>query len=144
MEWNLKYGTALLASLAALLTPVQPLIYCAVTFIFVDFVTGVWADRKRTKSLRLPWYFESKKAWRTILKLIFTLGGIILAWLIDAWILHFLTLRLANLFTGFVCGVEFWSYLENAAVISENPLFRRFRRRTKALVDQRIADQFKP
>ena len=33
-------------------------------------------------------------------------------------------LRLANYFTAFCCGVEFWSFLENAAVISNHPCFQ--------------------
>lgn len=41
--------------------------------------------------------------------------GIALTWLIDRFVLPFAELHLANLFTGFVCGVELWSYLENAA-----------------------------
>ena len=36
-------------------------------------------------------------------------------WLLDACLLGFMQLRLARVFTGFLCGVEFWSFLENAA-----------------------------
>ena len=34
------------------------------------------------------------------------------------------SLHLTNAFCGFVCAVEFWSFLENAACISNHPLFR--------------------
>lgn len=33
-----------------------------------------------------------------------------------------------GLFAGFICGVEMWSFLENAAQLSDAPLFRRLRR----------------
>jgi hypothetical protein len=34
-----------------------------------------------------------------------------------------------------VCGVEFWSYLENAADISGNPMFRALGRLLKGKMD---------
>ncbi len=40
------------------------------------------------------------------------------SWLLDACLLGFMQLRLARVFTGFLCGVEFWSFLENAARLS--------------------------
>ena len=75
-----------------------------------------------------PWYFESHKAWQTVVKLTLTLTAIVMAWFIDRYVLDFLQLNAARLFTGFTCGVEFWSFLENAAQISEGPLFRWMRR----------------
>ena len=47
-----------------------------------------------------------------------------MSWLLDACLLGFMQLRLARVFTGFLCGVEFWSFLENAARLSGAPLFR--------------------
>lgn len=69
------------------------------------------------------------------------MAGIVLAWLIDSYILAFLGLRLANLFTGFVCGVEFWSYLENAAEISEHPVFNWLKRYMKKKLDKAIDNE---
>lgn len=111
--------------------PICPLIICAVVFITIDFVTGILASRKRCLTAGEEWGIESGKAWKTVYKLLFVMAGIVLAWMIDMWVLGFLELRLANLFTGFVCGVEFWSYLENAAEISEHPVFRYFKRYMK-------------
>jgi hypothetical protein len=36
-------------------------------------------------------------------------------------------LHLTNLLTGFICGVEMWSFLENACRISDAPLLRHLR-----------------
>ena len=47
-------------------------------------------------------------------------------------------LNLAKLFTGFTCGVEFWSFLENAAQLSEAPLFRWLRRYAKRRVESHL------
>jgi phage-related holin len=87
-------------------------------FVAVDFLTGVLADRRRSRSEGRAWRFESRKAWKTIRKLSFVMAGIVLAWMLDGIASPFVELRLANLFTGFVCGVEFWSYLENASVVT--------------------------
>lgn len=125
-------------SLAALLAPVKSLIVCALIFIALDFVTGVAADRKKALAAGRQWGFESNKAWATVRKLGFVMGGIVLAWLIDAYILDFMTINLAKLFTGFACGVEFWSYLENATVLSENPLFRYLKKFMKDRIDKEL------
>ena len=56
------------------------------------------------------------------------LTAIAMAWLIDRCVLGFTRLDTARLFAGFICGVEMWSFLENAAQLSDAPLFRRLRR----------------
>ena len=116
------------ASLAACFAPVAPLIGCALLFIAVDFVTGVAADRAVTRRAGRSWYFESRKAWRTLVKLALTLTTIVLAWLLDRFVLDGLPICAARRCTGFACGVEFWSFLENAAQLSDAPLFRLLRR----------------
>lgn len=124
METLYRLFSGAAAALAALFAPIAPLVGCAVCFIGVDFLTGVAADRAVTRRAGRTWYFESRRAWRTVLKLGFALIAIALAWLIDSCVLDFLSLRLARLFTGFLCGVELWSFLENAAQLSDAPLFR--------------------
>ncbi len=140
METLLKYTAGGVASLLALLAPVRPLVVCALLFVAVDFATGVAASRKRARKQNLPWGFESRKAWDTVVKLAFVMAGIVMAWLIDSCMLGLIDLRLAKLFTGFVCGVEFWSYLENAAEISDHPVFLWLKRFMKKQFDQKIGD----
>lgn len=128
MESWYRFISGAAACIAAVFAPVAPLIACTILFIGVDFVTGVAADRAMTLRTGRPWYFESRKAWHTVVKLALTLTAIVMAWLIDRYVLDFLRLNAARLFTGFTCGVEFWSFLENAAQISDAPLFRWMRR----------------
>lgn len=122
------------AGIAAFFAPIAPAAGCAILFIGIDFVTGVAADRAVTRRAGLPWYFESGKAWRTIVKLTLTLTTILLAWLLDCLVLDFLHLHAARLCTGFACGVEFWSFLENAAQLSDAPLFRTLRRYVRSRI----------
>lgn len=122
--------------------PIHGLLVCAFVFISMDFVTGVLASFKRARKAGVNWCFESRKAWNTIYKLFFVMGGIILAWIMDACILDFMNLRLAHLFTGFVCGVEFWSYLENAAEISDHAIFRWLGKYMKKQVGNAIEADF--
>ena len=137
MENWCRFVSGAAAGLAAVFAPVAPMIVCAMLFIGVDFVTGIAADRAATRRAGGTWYFESRKAWRTVLKLALTLTAIVMAWLLDRYVLDFLHLNAARLFTGFTCGVEFWSFLENAAQISDAPVFRWLRR----YVRQRIVQQ---
>ena len=127
--------------LLSFFAPIRELIVCALVFIAIDFVTGVAASRKRALRQGRTWAFESEKAWSTVVKLACVMAGIVLAWLIDGYILAYMNLRLANLFTGFVCGVEFWSYLENAAEISEHPVFRKLKRFMKSKLDSSLGDE---
>lgn len=134
----MKQLALLCASAAGLLAPVPSLICCSLAFIAVDFLTGIAASRKRARRQGRLWAFESAKAWRTVHKLVLVTLGILLTWLLDRFILPFASLHLANLFTGFVCGVEMWSYLENAAEISEHPLFRKLQNFMKQKIDREI------
>ena len=106
--------------------PVKTLCLMAFEFIAIDFVVGVWASYARAKKAgRLAeWGFESRKAWRTIWKLCFVIIGIVLCDHLDHSVLTFVELNLPKIFCGFVCGVELWSFLENAACISNSPIFR--------------------
>lgn len=136
METLYRLFSGAAASLAALFAPVASLVGCAVCFIAVDFLTGVAADRAATRRAGHKWYFESRRAWRTVLKLGFVVVAIGMAWLIDRCVLGFMHAELARLFTGFTCGVELWSFLENAAELSGAPLFRRLQRIVRSRLER--------
>ncbi len=138
MGGAIKYLWGGLTGLFALLIPVRGLVVCALLFVAIDFATGVWASRRRARRKGTPWSFSSRRAWDTVLKAVFVMAGIVLAWLLESVVLTFVELHLAKIFTGFVCGVEFWSYLENAADISGHPLFRAARRLLKRRVDDSL------
>lgn len=134
----MKNLTGGIASLLAFFAPVQPLVGCALAFIGIDFATGVAASYKRARRSGGPWAFESRKAWRTVGKLVLVSVGILMTWTIDHAVFPFVTLNLANLFTGFVCGVELWSYLGNAAEITEYPLFRGLQKYMRQKMDNQL------
>lgn len=100
-----------------------PLFICALIFEVVDFITGVWKSSVEAHRQKKHFAFESVKAWRTVYKVVFIMTGIVLAEMLDVTISES-RLRLANMFTAFTCGIEFWSFLENAAIISDHPVFR--------------------
>ena len=87
------------------------------------------------------WWFESRKAWRTVAKAGFVATAIVMMWVIDHELLDFMHLNLAKLFTGFVCGVELWSFLENAAAISDSQLFEMLGRWVKRHVGEEVSDE---
>lgn len=125
-----------------LIKDLLPLFVAVTVFEAVDFVTGciksgVVAHRNHEK-----FAFESVKAWRTIYKFVFILVGVVLAEMLDAIIAEDTRLRFANYFTAFCCGVEFWSFLENAAVISDHPIFRWLRQFMKLKVEDQTGIDF--
>lgn len=141
MEMLFKYISAVVASLCSLLCPIAPLISSAVLFVAIDFVTGVVASRVTARREGRAWWFESRKAWRTVAKAGFVATAIVMMWVIDHQMLDFMHLNLAKLFTGFVCGVELWSFLENAAAISGSPLFEMLGRWVRRRVGEEVADE---
>lgn len=133
----MRYVSGGTAALASVLAPVAPLVAAAMGFIAVDFISGVMASHAAARRQGRKWYFESRQAWRTVAKLGFVAVAIVMAWIIDSCLLEFMHLEIAKLFTGFTCGVELWSFLENAAEVSHAPLFKRLGR----LVHRRLEQQ---
>lgn len=127
MEALYKYFSGCMAAVAALFAPITPMVWALVGFIGFDFITGVLASRAEARKDSRAWYFESRLAWRTIEKLGFSIISLCMAFTIDLLLLGFIDLHLTNLLTGFICGVEMWSFLENACRISDAPLLRHIR-----------------
>ena len=133
----LKIILGALGSAVAFFTPIHPLIVLVFIFVGIDFITGVWASRKRAGREKRKWTFSSGRARGTVWKTVFYVAGIMHVWSIEKYVLTFVTLHLAKAFAGFVLGVEFFSFLENAADISDHPVFRRLRKFTaKELKDK--------
>lgn len=127
MEALYRYISGAAAALTALFAPIVPLVWCLVGFIGFDFLTGIAASFVESRRARRAWRFSSREAWRTVEKLGFTIIALGMAFLLDQFILDFLDLNLTKLFAGFVCGVEMWSFLENACRISDDRLLRYLR-----------------
>lgn len=136
-----KYVSGIVAALIALLCPITPLIITATFFVAIDFLTGILASYVAAKNSGQKWRLESRKAWRTVYKLCFIVTGIVMTWLVDSLVLGFMELNLANLFTGFVCGVELWSFVENAATISQSRLFKWLSRWIKSKLRKEVGDE---
>ena len=115
-----KWISGALFSILGPLLPLRPLAIVLLIFIGIDFITGLLASWNRGEG------FCSKKMWRTIYKTVFALTGIVMAHLLDEIVLLPAVgspLHLARYFTAFVCGTEFWSFLENASALSQHPIF---------------------
>lgn len=139
-----RISSGVVATLVA--TPIiqdtKVLVLCVFLFELVDFITGCWKSSVLAHKKHQKFAFESIKAWRTIYKTILILVGIYLTYLLDYEVLTMRELYLPNYFCAFVCGVEFWSFLENAAQISDHPLFRWLRRFMKAKVEEGLDTNF--
>ena len=110
MEALYRFFNGCVVSFAALLAPLPPLVWC---------VTRVAASRVEARREGRAWRFESREAWRTAQKLGFVIIALGMACMIDAVTAGFFAPDLTRLFAGFVCGVELWSFLENACRISD-------------------------
>ena len=140
-----RLGSGILLSVLHYTHPIATLLLCVVIFIGVDFLTGCWAGLSRARRSGRRWFFSSHVAWRTIEKLFFSLGVILLSFILTRHVIGFIphSNLLPNICTAFICGVEFWSFLENAADISEARVFvllRRFTINKAHAVDRELAE----
>lgn len=140
MEAIYRCANAIVLGVAALFAPIRPVVLCALSFILIDFVTGVFASRCEAKQRGEKWYFSSHEAWRTIRKAGFVLLTIAMGWLIESCVLDFVTLNLTRILAGAICGVEMWSFLENASVLSDAKLFEWLRNYVKRKVEKDIGE----
>ena len=140
MEAMYRYANGMLLGLMALFAPIKPIVLCALAFILVDFVTGVAASRCEAKQRGEVWYFSSHEAWHTIHKAGFVLLTIAMSWLIEYCVLDFIRLNLTRIIAGAICGVEMWSFLENASVLSDAKLFRWLRNYVKRKVENEMGE----
>lgn len=140
MEALYRCANAVVLGVAALFAPIRPVVLCALSFILIDFVTGVIASRCEAKRRGEKWYFSSHEAWRTIRKAGFVLLTIAMSWMIESCVLNFVTLNLTRIIAGAICGVEMWSFLENASVLSDAKLFAWLRNYVKRKVENEIGE----
>lgn len=134
LQWLSGVGAAFWGSFAT----IQDMLLGVFIFIGIDFIVGCIASYKRAKRRKTRWFFESAKAWNTIYKLAFSLIAVSLSHYLDTKIFDFVDLKLSNMVAGFVCGTEFWSFLENAGDISEHPVFKAIRKITKRKINRAI------
>lgn len=125
-------------ALLSLFAPVKSMICCTLCFVLIDFITGVAASRAVAKREGRVWYFESREAWRTLYKGGFVVMAIGMMWILESCVLDFMTLNLTKLLAGFICSVEMWSFLENAAQLSDAPLFEWMRKYLHRRIDKQL------
>lgn len=138
MEASYRLISGSAAGIVALAAPVGPLVACAAGCIAADFAAGVAASRAEARKAGRRWYFESCEAWRTLRKLALASTAIVMAGSLDGCLEGVVRLDLARIFAGFACGVELWSFLENAATISDAPLFRVLRRYARRRIAKEV------
>lgn len=110
-----KYIFVALGALASFLEPTFPFILVCTLAVFMDCYTA-WDLSRRIKK-KYPGAndgkFRSDLFGRTFNKLLKIYALIVLAFLIEEYILEGANVRLANIVAGASCFAEIWSMLEN-------------------------------
>lgn len=142
MNYNL-YPNKIMAGVFAgfvsmIVDDLLPLFFAVCFFEVVDFFTGCWKSAVVSHRKGERFHFESVKAWRSLFKFVFLVVGLVELENIDRILAEDTRLRLANYFVGAAGGVEFWSLLENAAIISDKPFFIWLRQFMKVKAEDKL------
>lgn len=141
MEALYRFVSGAAAGLLSLFAPLAPSVWCVVVFVGIDFVSGVAADRATARRDGRRWFFESRAAWRTVEKAGFVLTALAMTWLLECCVLGTEGLHLTRMAAGFVCGVELWSFLENASQLSDARIFVWLRRFVHRRIAKEVGDE---
>ena len=96
--------------------PVKEIVHVMLIFIVIDFISGVWAARKRKETL------ESRKFRKTLTKFLWYTVALILSFMMEntfnlSWS------NLSGIIGGFICFIELKSIFENITHITGEPIF---------------------
>lgn len=106
---------AAVASISGFFAPIANLIWALVFFVIADFVTGVWASRRAGEM------WESGRFRQSVGKVGAYMFTIICAHIFQDVVP--LDLQIEGYIAAFVCGVEFYSILENLYKGTGNRVF---------------------
>ena len=98
--------------------PVKDIVLVLLIFILVDFLSGVWAARKRGEKIRSGGFRKTltKFLWYTI--------ALILSFMMEKTF-NLSWSNLSAIIGGFICFIELKSIFENITVITGEPVFMR-------------------
>ena len=110
-------ATGIVATVAGYFAPVKGMAIVMLSAIIIDLLSGVWAALVKREGI------QSKKLWRTAYKLLFAFVIVNLMHSIDIE-MGIPGVTTSKIVALFITGFEVWSILENAAIISDHPIFK--------------------
>lgn len=110
MNTSLDWLYKILVIMLAVISPIQPILIAVIFLVLVDFVTGIWASIKR----QIP--ITSFHMRRTIVKLLAYLSTILVAFIIETYLLS--EVPLVKVVSSLIGLTEGKSFLENINVIT--------------------------
>jgi hypothetical protein len=112
----IKYAQPLLLSALAVIAPIKATLITVGIVICVDFITGLWAARKRGET------FNSAAARRTISKAVIYQTAVLTGFLIETFLMGG-SIPITSIVSGLIGSVEALSIYENLNTISGKNIF---------------------
>ncbi len=123
-------ATGFAATVAGYFAPVKGMAIVMLSAIIIDLVSGVWAALVKREAI------QSRKLWRTAYKILFAFIIVNLMHSIDKE-MGISGITTSKIVALFITGFEVWSILENAAVITEHPVFKILQKYMRTEVKQK-------
>ena len=110
-----NFISGLIMAICSYFAPIGDIMAVILAAIALDFITGIIASRMNGNGI------TSRKAWRSLWKLLCVLAIIALVYAIDTEIP---VISIHKIVAWVIVGFEVWSILENMAKITDHKVFR--------------------
>lgn len=110
-----NFISGMIMAICSYFAPVGDIMVVILAAIALDFVTGIIASRMIGKGI------TSRRAWRSLWKLLCVLSIIALTYAID---IEIPVVSIHKIVAWVIVGFELWSILENMAKITDHRVFR--------------------
>ncbi len=124
--------------LAALVTwfttywaPIEAIVTVVFIFVFADFITGIWAAKK--KGIKIT----SHTMRNSVTKLLCYMITIVLAFFLQKEIIKFSWFEAVNFASALICLAEFKSILENMGYITNSTIFKTIYEKVSSIFDKK-------
>lgn len=111
--------------------PIGAIVTVVFIFVLADFITGIWAAKKRKIKI------DSHTMRNSVTKLLCYMLTIILAFFLQKEIIKFSWFEAVNFASALICLAEFKSILENMGYITNSTIFKTIYEKVSGLFEKK-------
>jgi len=123
--------TTMITWFTAYWAPIGAIVTVVFIFVFADFITGIWAAKK--KGIKIT----SHTMRNSVTKLLCYMITIVLAFFLQKEIIKFSWFEAVNFASALICMAEFKSILENMGYITNSTIFKTIYEKVSSIFEKK-------